>query len=279
MSLNSDLKENQYNDSGKFSDRINLYAKFSTNKYPWPLWIFDNIEKPNNARVLELGCGTGLLWKANMKRIPEDWEITLSDFSEGMLRDAEENLNGLFRNINFKVIDAENIDYPDTTFDIVIANHMLYHVPDISKAIAEISRVLKVTGKFYSTTMGYADMKEIRELITEFNPNSKHRISTNTLRNKFSLENGGIQLSKCFNHVQLLRREDSLEITESEPLVKYYLSCNGIESDSISLNEDEADRLGKFIDSKLMEQKKLYVTKELGMFICSGKIEKYSVTI
>jgi hypothetical protein len=60
MGIASGLKEQQYNDSSKFSDRIYLHSKFSTNKYPWPHWVFDNIDKTRNARVLELGCGIGI---------------------------------------------------------------------------------------------------------------------------------------------------------------------------------------------------------------------------
>jgi SAM-dependent methyltransferase len=271
MGIASGLKEHQYNDSSKFNDRIYLHSKFSTNKYPWPLWIFDNIDKTRNAKVLELGCGTGLLWKTNANRIPGDWDITLSDFSEGMLHDAIKNLDGFTQNLKYEVIDAEQIKYPDSSFDIIIANNMLYHLPDVRQAISEICRVLKQTGKFYSTTMGCNDMKEIRDIIKEFNPSSKHNESVGLLRENFSLENGEQQLKASFNEVKLIRREDSLEITESDPLIKYFLSCNGIAGNKVSLNEDSQRKFKEFLDRKINANGKIHISKDSGMFISNGK--------
>ncbi len=56
--------------------------------------------------------------------------------------------------VQFKEIDAQSIPFEDETFDAVIANHMLYHVPDRPKAIAEIKRVLKPGGRLIATTIG-----------------------------------------------------------------------------------------------------------------------------
>ena len=69
-------------------------------------------------------------------RIPAGWSITLSDFSPGMLDAAWRNLVVTGRAFQFKEIDAQSIPFEDETFDAVIANHMLYHVPDRPKAIA-----------------------------------------------------------------------------------------------------------------------------------------------
>jgi hypothetical protein len=74
------LGEQQYANAANFNARIYLYSKFKTNPYPWPAWLFDQIEKPAYGRVLELSCGTGLLWQVNAKRIPASWKILLSDY-------------------------------------------------------------------------------------------------------------------------------------------------------------------------------------------------------
>ena len=103
---------------------------------------------PADARILELGCGSGLLWKSSIDRIPAGWKITLSDLSPGMLDAAWRNLVVTGRTFQFKEIDAQSIPFEDETFDAVIANHMLYHVPDRGKALAEIKRVLKTWRAF-----------------------------------------------------------------------------------------------------------------------------------
>jgi ubiquinone/menaquinone biosynthesis C-methylase UbiE len=57
--------------------------------------VFDHYDFPDGVKILELGCGNGAIWKANSPRISPAWEVILSDFSEGMLRDAEINKVGI----------------------------------------------------------------------------------------------------------------------------------------------------------------------------------------
>ena len=86
--------EKQYKDASNVDVRISLHQRFSVNKVGWHPWVFDHFELPHRCRILELGCGPGYLWLDNLDRIPTGWEITLSDFSAGMLeatrRAAEE---------------------------------------------------------------------------------------------------------------------------------------------------------------------------------------------
>ncbi len=146
------LKNDQYRDSSNLDARIELHRRFSTNPYGWFPWIFDTLETlPSPARVLELGSGPGYMWKECVDRIPAGWNITLSDLSDGMVDAAWRNLVVTGRAFKYEQIDAQSIPYPDETFDIVIANFMLYHVPDRPKALQEIHRVLRspdpVSGK------------------------------------------------------------------------------------------------------------------------------------
>ena len=161
------LKNDQYKDASNLDARVLLHQRFSTNQYGWFQWVFDTLLKlPGNA-ILELGCGPGWLWKENASRIPTDWNITLSDLSPGMLDAAWRNLVVTGRTFQFKEIDAQSIPFEDETFDAVIANHMLYHVPDRSKAIAEIKRVLKPAGRLIATTVGENHMREMIDWYTK----------------------------------------------------------------------------------------------------------------
>lgn len=126
----------------------------------------------------------------------------------------------------YAIIDAQSIPFDENTFDVVIANHMLYHVPDIDKALTEISRVLKPDGFFYATTVGNNNMKEIADILHDYDPAID--FAMNSITSAFGLESGELQLSKHFKSVKLLRYEDSLHITESKPLVDYILSSQGI---------------------------------------------------
>ncbi|MDQ6661804.1 MAG: class I SAM-dependent methyltransferase [Chloroflexota bacterium] len=83
------LLTGQYNNADKLNARISLHQRFSTNPYDWHRWVFDQFQIPPQARILEIGCGPGTLWLKNQDRISKDWNITLSDLSEGMLQEAQ----------------------------------------------------------------------------------------------------------------------------------------------------------------------------------------------
>src|SRR5688572_32991799 len=82
------LLNQQYRDGSNLNARVQLHQRFSTNTYNWYWWVLDQVKMPPQGRVLELGCGPGWLWVENRERIPPGWEITLSDFSPGMIEEA-----------------------------------------------------------------------------------------------------------------------------------------------------------------------------------------------
>jgi len=261
------LKDKQYINSSNYNARILLHYKFSANKYSWPLWIFDRINKIEGARVLEIGCGNGLLWKLNADKIPETWDIILTDFSNGMLNDAEKNIGNSSHNIKFEVMDAENIPYEDNCFDIIIANHMLYHINDRRKALSGIRRVLKNDGTFYTTTMEKDYMKEMTDIVRKYRsiPGSGKR-SNSTIEN-FSLENGAEQLKEFFDRVDLEIYENSLVITEAVPLTEYAFSLNNITPGRIVINENEKTKFTEFVDNIITREGSIHISSNAGIFI------------
>ena len=137
------LRGEQYRTADNLAARIRLHDSFSTNTYGWFRWIFDHFELPEGCRILELGCGPGDLWRENAGRIHSSWEIVLSDFSEGMVTEAQKNLAGCPQTSTFAVIDAQELPFGGDCFDAVIANHCLYHFPDLGKALSDALARLK----------------------------------------------------------------------------------------------------------------------------------------
>lgn len=253
------LKSDQYKDASNLDARVVIHQRFSTNPYGWFKWVFDTLLKlPENARILELGCGHGLLWKENVDRIPAGWHITLSDLSPGMLDTAWRNLVVTGRAFQFKELDAQLIPFEGETFDAVIANHMLYHVPDRPKALAEIQRVLKSDGRLITTTVGENHMKEMMEWYRQVHVSNIWE----SFANPFTLENGLEQLTPYFSKVILSCYEDRLEITEIEPIMAYIRS--GIRISELS--EDELKKLQYKLESELKEKGRIFVSKDSGLF-------------
>ena len=164
------LRNQQYRDASNLGARAQLHAKFSTNRLGWPRWSFERLALPPSARVLELGCGPGWSWRENRERIPAGWSLTLTDFSPGMLDEARANLSSLERPPHFQCVDAQALPFGDSSFDAVIAHHMLYHVPDRPRALAEIGRVLEPAGCLYAATNGAQNLLEIDELVASVAP-------------------------------------------------------------------------------------------------------------
>ena len=253
------LKNDQYKDSSNLNARLVIHERFSTNSYGWFNWVFDALVKlPADTKILELGCGHAALWKSVADRIPADWDITLSDLSSGMLDSAWRNLVVTGRSYQFKEIDAQEIPFEDETFDAVIANHMLYHVPDKAKALAEIKRVLKTDGRFFATTVGDNHLKEITDWFQRIHKSEVWE----SFSNLFTLENGTSQLQPFFPNVIMSRYEDNLHVPELEPLIAYFRS--GVRAGELS--EDEFEKLENDLKEELKEKGRIFITKDSGLF-------------
>lgn len=250
----------QYRDATNVKARIQLHERFSTNQYGWHPWVFDQLAVPARGQVLEVGCGPGLLWQQNLDRIPDGWEITLGDFSSGMLADARRNLAGADHPFSFRQLDVQRIPFPDASFDVVIANHMLYHVPDRDRALREVRRVLRPDGWFYAATNGSKHLQGSWEFLSLA---GFTRFERPLLSDSFSLENGAEQLARHFSRIELRRYDDALVVTEVDPLIAYVVS-------GIAEPEREAEKLAtlaEILEEEIQRRGAIRIAKESGIFI------------
>ncbi|WP_295566340.1 methyltransferase domain-containing protein [uncultured Holdemanella sp.] len=247
----------QYKNTKNLNDRILLHEKYSTNKQGWFSWLFEKIDFSRINRLLELGCGNGKLWQENKMDL-RNREIFLSDISDGMIDEVRNKLGSDF---NCIVANAEKIPFKDAYFDAILANHVLFYLNDLNLGLKEVSRVLKCDGIFYCSTYGKEHMKEITEIVQNFD--ARINLSNHSLYDIFGLENGEAILKHYFSNVERMDYQDSLEITESKPLIDYIMSCHG------NQNEILGPRLFEFkeyIESILKNKGKIVVTKQAGMF-------------
>ena len=252
--------KNQYLNVSNISARISLHSEFSVNKQGWFEWIYEQCKIDSGENILELGCGDASLWRKNESRLPENISITLSDISDGIIRNARRTGLGCDHRFHLEVMDAHHINAPDHSFDLVIADHVLFYCEDLQKVCSEVLRVLKPGGIFISSTYGAAHMKEISELVQEFD--DRIVLSADRLYEVFGKENGAGLLKQYFMDIQWCQYEDALDVTSPESLIAYILSCHG------NQNRYIVDRYKEF---RTYVRKKtengFHITKDAGIFI------------
>jgi ubiquinone/menaquinone biosynthesis C-methylase UbiE len=222
---NSDsLRDAQYKTSDNLSARANLFRRFATARVPWHAWVFDHMlgaDLPGEARIADVGGGPGWLWQQNAARIPAGWHVTHTDLSSGMVAEARAHIAR--PDSSFRVVDAQHLPFADASFDALVANHMLYHVPDRARALREFARVLEPGGRLFATTNGENSEAEISALVEAFN-----RMHGGVLaawpKINFTLESGKPELEVYFRQVELHRYDQVLHVTEAEPLAAYIMS-------------------------------------------------------
>lgn len=256
------LLEKQYGSPGNLDARITLHERFSTNPVGVHRWLFDVMlpKLTGASRILELGCGQARLWTVNAARVPANWQLTLTDFSPGMVAASERNLEGFFESRKrFDVVDAQAIPYPDAHFDAVFAHFMLYHVPNRDAAYRQIRRVLKPGGWLFTAALGAGHMREVYAMAMDLDDTAPDQWTLS-----FRLDNGGAELSQFFQDVDMVPYEDALVVTEEQPLVDYVLSM-------INMRPAAAARLPDLrarIKAQLDLAGEIRIGKETGVFIC-----------
>lgn len=253
--------KNQYKNASNISARINLHSLYSQNKQGWFPWIYEQCHIKPNMKILEIGCGDGTLWTSNLSLLPNHVTITLSDLSEGMLRDARRAIGTEDMRFTFQAFDCKQISYESESFDLVIANHVLFYCEDIAQVCQEVRRVLKPDGLFLCSTYGSNHMVEISQLVQGFN--DRIVLSADKLYEKFGLENGMEILAPYFSVIECKTYEDSLLVPDSEPLISYILSCHGNQNQYLI---DHYNDFRSYV--KKQTDNVFHITKDAGIFLC-----------
>jgi SAM-dependent methyltransferase len=203
----------------------NLAARQAIHQYQqepgrFPEWVLDIGALAGDERVIDVGAGNGI-YESALARRGHRGAVVASDLSTGMLVAARERVTGL----PVATADAQALPFPDASADVVLAPHMLYHVPDQAAAVRELRRVLRPGGVALVTTCSTEHMREIDDLMAE----AVDATSDDTWKRLFStlpfvLEDGDAVLRTAFDDVEVHRRDGWLVVPDESPVVDYALS-------------------------------------------------------
>lgn len=256
---NEELVKEQYKTTDGLKLRKSLHEKYSVNKIGFQKWMFEQYPFGPRIKILELGSGRGELWNLyfeNEGLQGYDMDITISDFTDGMVEHLQRIYQG--RKITVKKIDILDIPFEEETFDLIIANAMLYHVRDINAALSEVKRVLKKGGSFYCSTLGSNGMLQyLHHALDELGIAYNHESPLS-----FTLQNGMELLQKQFGSVERRDYEDALEIDKVEDYIDYIYSMASMQG----IDRKYYDTLLNYFNAR-KENGYLHIPKEYGMFV------------
>jgi ubiquinone/menaquinone biosynthesis C-methylase UbiE len=252
------LRGEQYRDGRNLDARVRLHQLFSVNAESPNRWMLRRLQPGALGRVLELGCGPGYFWRDTRDLRPTGWRVLCTDLSPGMAAEARAALEGEAE-LSFAAADTQALPFPDASFDVAVANFMLYHVPDRPRALAEVRRVLRPGGQFAAATVGRMHMAGLRELVGRFLPELPPEAVAQS--EQFLLENAVAQLEPFFEAVELERQPNALEVTEAAPLVDYVLSMWGYREALAGREQVFAD----FVKGEIAARGAIRIAKEIGL--------------
>jgi SAM-dependent methyltransferase len=258
------LRDVQYRDSSRLAARASLHVKYGTAPVAWFPWVATQVAWPLGARVLDVGCGAGWLWAEASAHLPSGLHLTLTDLSPGMVAEAVARVGGLgrHRRVDGRVADVQALPFAADSFDVVVANHMLYHVPDPRLAVAELARVVSPDGVLMAGTSGADHLRELAEIRAEVFGGPRVLATVGI----FGIEVAEPMLRRCFVDVEWRNYDDWLDCTDPDDVLAFLASTPPVED----ANHEDRRRVVDAVHRRFAAGGgRMRVSKETGVFVCA----------
>ena len=202
----------QYGDSRKLAARARLVGQYTIAEIGWFPWVVTQLPLEAGDRILDVGCGSAWFWAATANLLPEKLDLMLSDLSPGMVQEAMERCQALpFEQVRGRQADATALPFEDSSFDAVIAMHMLYHVASPAAGIAEMYRVLRPGGFLAVSTNRAGNMRRMYQLATVFGSPPVDPVAA-----AFGYDDASRLLRAQFGNVTMTQHPARLRVTDPE---------------------------------------------------------------
>ncbi len=276
--LNSELATDRehliskvYATDGPLRVRTRTHELYTRPPIDFFAWVLDHISWRGDEVVLDIGCGAGAYVERVCTRLEGDGCLMSADLSMGMLRDVAKLFAGSVVLLN---ADAADLPLPDRCCDVVLANHMLYHVPQIERAIAEARRVLRPGGRLLAATNGRRAMQSFADEIEAACRvlGCEIEIPDSPVRVRFNLQNGRPLVGSIFSQVEMDQLESALVFPAAEPAVAFINSMRHLYAsvlpDSVTWDM-MLQQVGRQIQAVVAERGEYRVPKTSGVFLAT----------
>jgi SAM-dependent methyltransferase len=161
--------------------------------------------------------------------------------------------------------DAMALPFPDDQADLVLAAHMLYHVPDAPAAVRELQRVVRAGGTVAAITNGSLHQAELHEALARLTGNELW----GPVARRWDLDVGYGMLAEHFDEVELHRTLGELRVPTPDPVVRYVASTRGMDDDRLGDTEwdDLLAELGDLVAEEIVRLGAFTITVESGLLL------------
>lgn len=178
-----ELVRRDYSDPSRLDERFKAWREY--HEPDMLSLILAAVAEEPVEQVLEVGCGDGRF--SEQLRDELGVRVVALDFSPAMAARAA------LRGLDVQIGDIQHMPWPDGQFDAVVANWMLYHVPDLDRGLREIHRVLRPGGRLIASTMANGHMRELWDMVGD---------GSDAPELEFSTDNGTEVLRRHFGQVE-----------------------------------------------------------------------------
>jgi SAM-dependent methyltransferase len=268
----NNLVRRQYATDVNLRIRQDTHNKYSIPNRSFAEWVLKRAQLRGGERILDVGCGNGIYFD-KIQQNELDLDYVGLDLLKSMIQ------NHPLTQMDGKLLlgDAQEMPFEDDCFDLIMANHMLHHIEDIDKSIAEIRRILKPSGLLVVATNSHNTMPELqvlmrRAIVLLTRTGAAQVRAPQMPSDRFALENGTLFLS---NHFYTVVRHDlpgALVFPDVEPAMAYLESTRDLREPALPEDviwEDVMMIMRQQINQLIKHLGELVINKYMGVLLAS----------
>jgi SAM-dependent methyltransferase len=264
------LKDEAYADEANLSARQAIFQYQEPPAFHFFSWALDRVRWRGGEVVVDVGCGRGQY----LERIAGERNARLTvglDLSPGMLVTTRRRAYDRAHEPALVNADAERLPLADACADVGLAMHMLYHVPDIPRAVAELRRVVRPGGTLLVAANAPGGLAELYRLRWDaIGAVAGRPVEPWTWFARFNLDNGAGMLRAAFDEVEVHRSERELRVPEPGPVVAF-LDSHSLPAEAIPTGLDWPEVVAEMerrAADRIAAEGYFRVTVRMGVFVC-----------
>jgi ubiquinone/menaquinone biosynthesis C-methylase UbiE len=257
----------QYATPEKLDIRIQAHQCYSERPDDFLEWVLDHLDPKPGESVVDVGCGRG---SYHIPLVQRGVRVILAlDTSAGMVSTSQQQASAHALPVVAIEASAERIPVPDASYDLGMANHVLFHVADVSAALRELWRVLKHAGRAVLTTAGASSAARLESLHRDASERLGYR-PTGRVIDRFNMEHVDLVRS-VFPTAQRYIRDDAFLFPSTDVTLRYYASGMVDAIENRPVDNAHRDRLlrqvGEGIDAIIAREGVFRYPKPAGCFV------------